>query len=136
MKNQSNCAKFRFTGTGNGFGHFHFFCSELTGQALPITKHNGRIRRIVMRQESGGGATAVVLDFVHRLYVAQTDPASIPDEYIVCHVASQTPTASAKTAFFDSTIDRPPTFQDGLNLIATVTAVGAWAFTGYVELET
>lgn len=135
MKNPSNNAKFVVSGTGNAIGHFHFFCSELTGQALPITKHNGRIRRIVMRQPAGGGATAVVIDFVQRLYVASADPATIPDEYIVCHVASQTPTASAKTAFFDSTVDRPPTFQEGLNMILSVTGVGAWSFVGYVELE-
>lgn len=135
VRQQGNCYPFTISGTGAQRKVFYFFSPAKDGSVAPQTKHNGKICRIVARQEAGGGATAVTMDFVHRSHTG-TDPAVIPDEYIPVHVDSQAPTADAKTAFFDSIVEARPAFQESLKLILDVTSgSGAWTITGYVELE-
>lgn len=117
---------FEITGTGVAVGSFDFF---------PLTELNVRLKRIVIRQELGGGATACTIYGVQNRHQG-ADPALIPEENVPLETDSIVPTASATQAFLDSPISMHPTFSRGLKLFVKVTAgAGAWTFKGYLELE-
>jgi hypothetical protein len=131
----STCAPFTISGTGVAVGFFHYFSPSKTGQVTPQTKHCGKVRRILIRQDAGGGATAVTAYVIHRSRPPVT-PSTIPDEFVIIETASLTPTASATVAFFDSPVTAEPTFQDSCCLVLDVTAgAGAWTFVGFVEMD-
>ena len=122
MSTSSNIP-FALSGTGNAVDE----------QVIVQAKRNGRVRRIVAR--STGGATAALFFLVQNNRTGVTAPTTEPDENVVVETDSVDLTASAHANSLDSPVSAEPTFQNGLTLVASVTASGAWTLVGYIEVS-
>lgn len=131
---RTSCIPFSMTGTGTEVQKFDLFGD---GGAETDLRYSGRIRRLVIREAAGGGATAGTFYIVHLTDAYDhADPAAIGAEKIVVETSSVPLTASATAASLDSPIDAEPTFQDKAVLYVKVTAgSGAWTIVGFVEIE-
>lgn len=106
-----------------------------TGIPTGAAKRNARIRRLVLRQAAGGGATTCNIYFLHKNRSSVTI-ASEPRENVPIEIAGVPLTASATALSLDTTFTSEPVCQDSVNILFDVTAVGAWTLTGYYEYET
>lgn len=132
------CIFFSVSGTGAQVKETQILPQAAAGiiNALGTNRYGGRVRRIVIREAVGGGATAANFYLIHRNRVTVTAPASEPAENIIVVASAVVLTASASAASLDSPISAEPAFQDSLLLVAEVTAaVGAWTILGFVEVE-
>lgn len=124
------CVPFRITGNGVGQGRYDIH------DPLDTVGVSGRIRRIVLREEAGGLATACDLYLLHNKQPSNVAIASVPEENITVEASGIVLTASATALSLDTPIDMEPAFRGSLSVVANVTAAtGAWALTGYIETE-
>lgn len=126
---RSLIATFTVSGTGDAVVEHDFFPNSVT------TRVNGRIRRIVVKEAVGGGATETDIYFFTFGEKEIDDPAAADQSKVVVFVEDLALTASATAVSLDSPITAEPAFQNSLVAVFDVTAVGAWTLTGWVELE-
>jgi hypothetical protein len=96
---------------------------------------NGSVRRFVVRQALGGGATAADFYLVHNKQVGVV-VASLAGENVVVEIAAAVLTASGTAVSLDTPITAEPAFKSSLLLVCDVTGAGAWTLVGFVEIET
>lgn len=134
---QCTCHFFTVSGTGVSVEEVAILPKQDGGNAIGgALRYTGNIRRIVIREEAGGLATAATFYLVHNLRSSVTSPSTEPAENVVVVTSSVPLTASASAASLDSAISAEPAFTGSLLLVADVTAAtGAWSLTGFVEVE-
>jgi hypothetical protein len=97
---------------------------------------SGRVRRIVLRQDAGGGATTGDLYLFTDNFEPTSSPSTDDQTKAVVVVSGVALTASASAVSLDTPISAEPAFKSTLTLVADVTAgAGAWTLVGYVEVE-
>lgn len=126
---RSLIATFTVSGTGDAVVEHDFFPNSVT------TRVNGRIRRLVVKEDAGGGATATDIYFFTFGEKDIADPATADQSKVVVLASAVALTASASAVSLDTPITAEPAFQNSLVAVFDVTAVGAWTITGWVELE-
>lgn len=120
---------FTVTGTGSAVVEHDFFANSL------ITRPSGRVRRVVVREAAGGGATAADIYFATFGNKNISSPSTEPGEKFIITISAVTLTASATATSLDSPITAEPAFQDSLTAVFDVTGSGAWTITGWIEVE-
>jgi hypothetical protein len=126
---RSLIATFTVSGTGSDVVEYDFFPNSRT------TRVSGRIRRVVVKEDVGGGATATDIYFFTFDEKGVAVPSTADQSKVVVFVEDLVLTASASAVSLDSPITAEPAFQNSLVAVFDVTAVGAWTITGWVELE-
>jgi hypothetical protein len=126
---RTSLLRFSVSGDGSGVAEFDFFPRSNT------IRQSGRVRRIVVREPAGGGATATDIYFFSFGTKDVADPATADQGDVVIMVDDLVLTASATAVSLDSPITSEPTFQDSLVAVFDVTATGEWTISGWIEVE-
>lgn len=121
--------EFVLTGTGDQVQGVTFFGNDAND------KISGRLRRFVVREDAGGGATEADFYFATFNHTDLDDPANDPQEWFIAVVENQALTASATEVSLDTPFEAEPAFKDSLSLYADVTATGDWELRGWIEVE-
>lgn len=116
--------RFTVSGSGSGVASFTFSVSG-----------NGSVRRVVVKEGAGGGATETDIYFFSMGLTSVTSPSTEDQSYVIIFIEDLVLTASATAVSLDSPLSAEPTFQDTLAAVFDVTAVGDWTITGYIEIE-
>lgn len=119
---------FSLSGTGNAVAEM--------GLPSGYARRNLRVLRFCVRQAAGGGGTAADFYFIdhNRSGTSVTSsPSTVPKEDVPIEILAVPLTASASALSLDTPVEA--NFEDTLNLVASVTAVGAWTLSGYIDFE-
>lgn len=122
-------APFTVSGTDSEVVEYDFFPNSTS------TRPHGRIRRMVVKESAGGGATECDIYLFTFDEKGVAAPAAADQSKVVVFVEDLVLTASASAVSLDTPITAEPAFQNSLTAVFDVTGSGAWTITGWVELE-